>query len=82
MTYSIAFNSTSIELRTNCSEDEIISILMEYTDIPDLYEGMSIQEACDMIDDCAAEGYFIDGFAFTIVDYNDNVIYSIGSYLK
>ena len=79
MTYSIAYNDIDgIQLCTNRSENEIISILMSLTSIADLYEGMSIEEACERIEDEAAEGAFIDGFAFTIVDYRDNLIYTYG----
>lgn len=77
MKYTIAFAdfgvSDTIKIYSSCSGDEIIQILMDITHLRDLYNGMDVDEACELIE-YEFESGGLEGLSLTIVDSSDNEI--------
>jgi len=57
-------------------EDEAVDKLMEITGVQDLYEGMSIGEACDYIEYALEDGSLSD-LSLTIVTYDGRELFKI-----
>ena len=74
LAYSDADRTGLIEIIICRDEDELIHTLMDITEIPDLYDGMSIDEALEMLD---YQADMFESVSMTIVDHYGKMLYQI-----